>query len=176
MAAVLSDSTQHADAHLVRATEQLQALLVLGADLPVQVARLVHELVPLERGRLVVRLDVRLAVVSQTHEARLDGPVAAADAKVAVGFAVHVREGGELRELLAGLLLVLNVWHVASQDWPWRERRAALRAAVHAHVVVLVPVDLDTLQAVSVPTGNGDRVPESISTQGTERVWWEWET
>lgn len=48
MAAVFPDGAQHTDAHLVRATEQLQAFLVLGADLPVQVARLIHKLMPLE--------------------------------------------------------------------------------------------------------------------------------
>lgn len=103
-------------------------------------------------------------VVSQAHEARLDGPVATADTKVAVGFTVHVRKGSQLSELLPGFVLVLDIWDVTSQDRSWRERCAALRAVVHTHVVELIPVDLDTLQAVCVTTGYGDWVSESIST------------
>lgn len=66
---MLSDSAQHTDAHLVRATEQLQAFLMLVADLPVQVARLIHQLVSLKGGRLIMWLNVRFAVVGQAHEA-----------------------------------------------------------------------------------------------------------
>jgi len=108
VAAVLFDSTQHADAHLVGATEQLQAFLVLRADLPVQVARLVHQLVPLEGGRLVVGLDVRFAVVGQAHEARLHGLFAVPDAEVAEGLLVHVRERRELRELAPRLVVYVG--------------------------------------------------------------------
>ena len=50
MAPVLADCADGTDAHLVCTTEQLQGLLVLGADLPVQVADLIHQLVPLEGG------------------------------------------------------------------------------------------------------------------------------
>lgn len=170
VAAVLSDSTQHADAHLVRATEQLQAFLVLGADLPVQVARLIHQLVPLEGGWLVVWLDVRFAVVGQAHEARLDGLVAPADAEVAEGFPVHVGERGELRKLAAWL--VVHVGQIASQHGPRGEGCAALWAAVYAHVVELVPVDLNALQAIGVTTGDGDRVSHCVHTQGTVILWW----
>lgn len=170
MAAVLSDSTQHTNAHLVRATEQLQALLVLGADLPVQVARLIHQLVPLEGGRLVMWLDVRFAVVGQAHEARLHGLVAAADAEIAEGFPVHVGERRELRKLAPRL--VVHVGQIASQHGPRCEGRAALWAAVHAHVVKLVPVDLDALQAVGVTAGDGDRVSQCVHTQRTVIVWW----
>lgn len=74
---------QHADAHLVGAAEQLQAFLMLRADLPVQVTDFVHQLVPLEGGRLVVGLEVLLAVGGQTHEAALDGFVLLAHADVA---------------------------------------------------------------------------------------------
>lgn len=74
---------QHADAHLVGAAEQLQAFLMLRADLPVQVTDFVHQLVPLEGGGLVVGLEVLLAVGGQTHEAALDGFVLLAYADVA---------------------------------------------------------------------------------------------
>lgn len=170
VSAVLSDSTQHADTHLVRATEQLQALLMLGADLPVQVARLIHQLVSLEGGRFVMWLDVRFAVVGQAHEARLNGLVATADAEVAEGFPVHVGERCELRELAPWL--VVYVGQITSQHGPWCEGCAALWAAVHTHVVKLVPVDLDALQAVCVTTGDGDRVSRLVHTQWTEILWW----
>lgn len=169
MAAVLFDSTQHADTHLVRATEELQAFLVLGADLPVQVARLIHQLVSLEGGRLVVWLDVRFAVVGQAHEARLHGLVATTNAEVAEGFPLHVWERGELRELAPRL--VAYIGQIASQHGPWCEGGVALRAAVHTRVVKLVPVDLDALQTVGVTTGDGDRVSQRIHTQWTVILW-----
>lgn len=74
---------QHANAHLVGAAEQLQTLLMLRADLPVQVTDFIHQLVPLEGGRLVVRLEMPLTVGGQTHEASLDGFVLLANADVA---------------------------------------------------------------------------------------------
>lgn len=83
MTFVFLHRAQHADTHLVGAAEQLQALLMLRADLPVQVTDFVHQLVPLEGGRLVVGLEVLLAVGSQTHEAALDGFVLFAHADVA---------------------------------------------------------------------------------------------
>lgn len=48
VAAVLSDSTQHTNTHLVSATEQLQTFLVLWANLSVQMTHLIYEFVPLE--------------------------------------------------------------------------------------------------------------------------------
>lgn len=83
MAFVLLHRAQYADTHLVSAAEQLQALLMLWADLPVQVTDFVHQLVPLEGGRLVVGLEMLLAVGGQTHEAALDCFVLLAHADVA---------------------------------------------------------------------------------------------
>lgn len=82
MALVFFHCAQHADTHLVGATEQLQTLLMLRADLPVQVADFIHQLVPLKGGRLVVGLQVLLAVVRQTHQAGLDGFVLLPNADV----------------------------------------------------------------------------------------------
>lgn len=86
-----------------------------------------------------------------------------ADAEIAKGFAVHVGERSELRGLAP--LLVFNVGQIASQLGPWCEGCAALWTAVHTHVVKLVPVDVDALQAVGVTTGDGDRVSQCIHTQ-----------
>lgn len=154
MAAVLSDGTQDADAHLVRPAEQLQAFLMLGADLSIQVAQLIYQLVPLEGRRLIVRLDVCFTVVRQADEARFDSPVATPDAEITVGFPVHVGERCQFWKVLTRL--VVHVGYVAFQDRSWCERCMALWAPVHTHVVELIPVDLDTLQAESVTTGNGD--------------------
>lgn len=173
MTPVLSDCTQHTDAHLVGAAEQLQALLMLRADLPVQVTRLIHQLVSLERGGLVVRLDVCLAVVGEAHQARLDRLAAPADTEVAEGLAVHVGERSELRKMAPGL--VVDVGQVAPQHGPRREAGTALRAVVHTHVVELVPVDLDALQAVGVTTGDGDGVSHCVRAQEAESVWWQGE-
>lgn len=72
MPLVLADSTEGANTHLVSTTEQLQALLVLRADLTVQVSQLIHQLVPLEGGRLVVGLQVLFTIRSKAVEAGLD--------------------------------------------------------------------------------------------------------
>lgn len=62
VALVLLDRTKHTDAHLVGAAVELQPLLMLWADLAVQVADFIHQLVSLEGGVLVVGLQVLLAV------------------------------------------------------------------------------------------------------------------
>lgn len=62
VALVLLDCAQHADAHLVSAAVELQPLLMLWADLAVQVADFVHQLVSLEGGVLMVGLQVLLTV------------------------------------------------------------------------------------------------------------------
>lgn len=146
---------------------------MLRADLPVQVTRLIHQLVPLERGGLIVRLDVCLAVVGEAHQARLDRLAAPADTEVAEGLAVHVGERSELRKMAPGL--VVDVGQVAPQHGPRCEAGAALRAVVHTHVVELVPVDLDALQAVGVTTGDGDGVSYCVRAQEAESIWWQGE-
>lgn len=143
---------------------------MLRADLPVQMSRLIHQLVPLKRGRLIMRLDVCFAVVGQAHEARLDGLLATTDTKVAEGFSVHVWKRRELWKLPPGL--VVHIWKVASEHRPRGEGGAALRAGVDAHVVELVPIDLDAVQAVGVTTGDGDGVPHYIHTQWAVNVRW----
>lgn len=170
MAAVLSDGAEHTDAHLVRATEELQAFLMLGTDLPVQVTRLIHQLVSLEGRRLIMRLDMRFTVVSQAHEARLDGLVATANTKIAEGFAMHVGERSEFWELAPWLVVYIR--QITSQHRTWRESCAALWTVVHTHVVILVPVDLDALLAVGVTTGDGDWVSDGVHAQWTVSIWW----
>lgn len=82
MTFVFFDCAQHADTHLVGATVQLQALLVLGTDLPVQVPDFIHQLVPFKGRRLEMGLEMLLAIGGQAHQARLHGFVLLADADV----------------------------------------------------------------------------------------------
>lgn len=121
-----------------------------------------------------MRLDVSLAVVGQAHEARLDGPVASPHAEVAEGFSLHVGERSELWEMAPRLLV--DVGQVAPQDRPRGEGGAALGAVVHTHVIELVPVDLDALQAVGVTTCYGDWVSQAFHAQQTIIVWRKRET
>lgn len=112
MAFVFFHCTQHTDTHLVSATEQLQTLLMLRADLPVQVADFIHQLVPLKSGRLVVRLQVLLAVGRQTHQAGLDGFELLADADVAayvLGSGVVVVRGRRWRRKGVGVGVGIGV-------------------------------------------------------------------
>lgn len=82
MALVLLDCAQHTDAHLVSAAIELQPFLMLRADLAVQVADFIHQLVSLEGSVLMVGLQVLLAVRGQAHEAGLDGLLLAPDTDV----------------------------------------------------------------------------------------------
>lgn len=168
--AMLSNCTQHADTHLIRATEQLQSLLMLRANLPVKMACLVHQLVSLERRRLVMRLDMRFTVVGQAHEAWLHSLVATANAEITEGFTVHMRKWRELWELAPWL--VVDVEQITSQHRPWSEGCMALWTAVHTHMFKLVPVDRDAFQAVSITAGNGDRVSYCVRTQSTVNLFW----
>lgn len=115
-----------------------------------------------------MRLDVAFAVVGQAHQARLDRLAAAAHAEVAVGLALHVGEGGQLGKLLLPprRRLVVHVGQVTPQHGPRREGGTALRAGVHPHVVKLVPVDLDAVQAVGIATREGDCISQRVCTQG----------
>lgn len=56
MTFVLLHGAQNTDTHLVRLAEELQTLLMLGANLSVQMADLIHQLVPLEARVLIVGL------------------------------------------------------------------------------------------------------------------------
>ena len=162
--------TQHADAHLVSATEKLQTLLMLGTDLPVQVADLIHQLVPLESGGLEVRLQVLLAVGGQTHQAGLDGFMLLANADVTtyiLGSSVVVvrrrwwrwksfrgaREGG-----------VPGARH-ASWRWPLVVRDPALWALERTRVVSMVPVGLQANGAEDMAAWDGHWIPEVFLTQ-----------
>lgn len=160
---MLSHRTQHTDAHLVGATKQLQPFLVLGADLPVEMTRLIHQLVSLECRRLIMRLDVRLTIIGQAHETRLHGLVASANAEITEGLTVHVRERGELWKLAPRL--VVDVGQVTPQRRSWSEGCATLWAAVQTRMINLVPVDLDAFKTVGITAGDSDWVPECLHAQ-----------
>ena len=172
---VFLDRAQHADAHLVGAAVQLQPLLMLRADLPVQVPDLVHQLVPLEGGVLVVGLQVLVAIGRQAHEAGLDGLQLAADADVAAhvpGAGVVVirgrrRRGRGLGGPVAGGGMARGGagGRVAARRGPLVVRDSALRAHVGARVVGMVPVGLQADGAEGVPTGDGHGVPQVLLAQ-----------
>lgn len=61
------------DIHLVGLTERLQELLVLLTHPVFQVLHRVNQFVDLQRSNSLVRLQVRLAVRGQTHQAGLEG-------------------------------------------------------------------------------------------------------
>lgn len=163
---VLADSTEGTNTHLVRTTEQLQALLVLRADFTVQVPQYVHQLVPLERGRLVVRLQVFLAVRGEAVEARLDSlefftsAVVASDVSVAGVASVAGGHQIEVQACLLDLLGNFGEGGVGSQHGSLGERDPTLRAYVDACVVSFVPVSANTVHAEAVAAWNRHRVPQ----------------
>lgn len=82
MSFVFFHRAEYTYTHLVSATEQLQTLLMLGTNLSVQVAYFIHQLVPFKSDRLIVGLEMLLAVGGQTHQAGLDSFVLLANADV----------------------------------------------------------------------------------------------
>lgn len=109
-----------------------------------------------------MRLDMCFTVVCQTHQTRLDGFVATANAEVTVDFTIQVGERSKLWKL--SLWLMVYIWQVSLQDRPRCECCTALWAAVHTNVVELIPVNLDALQAESVTTGDSDWISHCVRT------------
>ena len=101
-------------------------------------------------------LDMSFTIIGQAHEARLNSLFAMADTEIAERFSLHVGERSELREL--ALCLLVHVGQISFKLRPWCIGGVTLWAPVHTHVVKLVPVNRDALQAVGVSTGDGDRV------------------
>lgn len=168
MTFVLFDRAQHTDAHLVGAAVQLQALLMLGADLPVQVADFIHQLVPFKGGRLKMGLEMFLAVGGQAHQTGLHRFVLLADADVAahvLGPCVIVVRGRRGR--WKG---VARQGGVAGASYASRGRSLvvgdpALGAEVGARVVSMVPVRLQANGAENMSTWDGDGVPQVLLAQ-----------
>lgn len=176
MAPVFTDCADGTDTHLVRSTEQLQGLLVLRADLPVQVPQFVHQLVPFERGRLVMRPQVLLAVRCQAVQAGLHSFEFLSRAEVTRDVAwpgVDVPLGRAQVDVQAALLDLLGHHAesgVGSQHGPLGERDLTLGTDVNTCVVSLVPVAADAVHAETVATGDGHRVSEEVRTQGAVEV------
>lgn len=170
MTFVFFHRTEHTDTHLVSATEQLQTLLMLGTDLPVQVANFVHQLVPFESGRLKVRLEVLLAVGGQTHQAGLNGFVLLANADVTpyiLGSGIVVVRGRGWRWKRFGVALdggVSGACH-ASGCGPLVVGDPALWAEERTRVVSMVPVCLQANGAEDVATWDGHWIPEVFLAQ-----------
>lgn len=178
MAPVLTDSADSTDAHLVRSAEQLQGLLVLRADLPVQVSQLVHQLVPFECGRLVVRLQVLLAVGRQTVKTGLDSLQLLTHAEVTGNVArpgIHAVLGCVGVQVQAALLDLLGHHAqrgIGPQHGPLGEGNLTLRTNVYPCVVSFIPVAADAVHTETVATWDGHRVPEKAEAQGAAEVAW----
>lgn len=178
VAPVLTDGADSADTHLIRPAEELQGLLVLRADLSVQVSQLVHQLVPFERGGLVVRLQVLLAVGRQTVETGLDSLQFLTHAEVAGDVArpgvdaVLGRVGVQVQAALLDLLGHHAQSGVGPQHGPLGEGDFTLRTNVDPRVVGLIPVAADAVHAEAVAARDGHRVPEKAVAMGAAEVVW----
>lgn len=181
VAFVFLHCAQHTNAHLVGATEELQAFLMLRTDLPVQVTNFIDQLVPLEGGRLIVGLEMLLAIGGQTHEAGFDGFVLLANADVAADIlrSRMVVIGGRWwrRKWLAVALEGGMAWTssftssstytstYASWCGPFAVSDPALWAEVRARVVGMVPIGLQANWAKDVATRDRHRIPEVLLAQ-----------
>lgn len=162
--------TQHTDTHLIGAAEQLQAFLMLWADLPVQVADLINQFVPFESGRLKVRFKMLLAVRGQAHQAGLDGFVLLANADVAAdilgsGIVVVRRRRWRWKGLRVALDGGMPGSSYAPRSGPLVVSHPTLGAEVLAGVVRMVPVGLQADGAEDVSTGDGHRISEIFLTE-----------
>lgn len=167
MALVLLHSAQHTDTHLVCATVELQAFLVLWADLPVQMSNLIHQLVSFEGCRLIVRFQVFLTVRCQAHQARLNSFELLPDADVACHIpgagVVVVRRRGSWRRGLRKLLGRRTARrHQAAWCRPLVVADPALWAQVLACVVSVVPVGLEADGTEEMTTWNRHGVPQIL--------------
>lgn len=167
---VLICQTQVADALLVGAAVNLQQPVVSGTNSLLEFFGGRHQLVFLERSRLVVRLDMEVAVRGQTHQTGLDSFAFPPGADVALHIVGLRKALTYLRRrviLESGLFEFLH--HVGQHGVPGEHRPRVeglptLRADEDPQVVVLVPVALDTVGAVAVSTGDGDRILQHVQT------------
>lgn len=174
---------QHANAHLVGAAEQLQAFLMLRTDLPVQMADFIDQLVPLKGGRLIVGLEMLLAVGGQTHKAGLDGFVLLTNTDVAANIlrsrivviggrwwrrkrlAVALKGGMACASSFSPTSSSNNTSTYASWCGPLAVGDPALWAEVRACVVGMIPVGLQANWAKDVATRDGHGIPEVLLAQ-----------
>lgn len=178
MTPVLADGADSTDTHLISTTKELQTLLVLRADLPVQVPKLIHQFVSLESSRLVVGLQVFLTVRGQAVEAGLDGFEFLSRAEVTshvrrssktpIGWRHHV----EVQASLLDLLSHFREGCIGSEHRSLCESDPALRTDVNPSVVSLIPVATNAVHTEAVATGDGHWVSQETRAQVAAEVIW----
>lgn len=169
MSLVLVGQTQVADALSVGAAKHLQQLVVLPADGLLQSPGGRHQLMCLEGGGLVVRLDVDLAVGGQAHQTRLHSLVLHASADVALHV---VRFGRTVVRWRRGLVETggskflhhVGQHGVSGEQRPRTKVLPALGTGEDPQEVVLVPVVLDTVGAIAVSARDRYRVFQDLQT------------
>lgn len=178
MTLVLADGADSTDTHLVGTAKELQALLVLWTDLPVQVPQLIHQFVPLEGSRFVVGLQVFLAVRGQAVEAGLDSFELLSRAEVTRHVCrsskapIAWRHQVEIQARLLDLLSHFGEGCVGSEHGPLGESDFALRTDVNPGVISLIPVATNAVHTEAVATGDGHGVPQETRTQVAAEVIW----
>lgn len=178
MTLVLADGADSADTHLVGTAKKLQALLVLRADLSVQVPQFVHQFVSLESSRLIVGLQVFLTVRGQAVEAGLDSFELLSRAEVARHVSrssnapVAWRHQVEVQASLLDLLSHFGEGCIGSEHGSLGESDSALRTDVNPGVVSLIPVATNAVHTEAVATGDSHRVPQETCAQVAAEVIW----
>lgn len=166
---VFIGQTQVTDTLVVAAAEHFQQLVVNGTDRLLQLFAGSHQFVLLESSRLVVRLDVEVAVRGQTNQTRFDCLVLSPRAHVAFDIVCLGETLDDVAIESNGLESLNHVSQhgVPGQSWPRVKVLTALRAGEDAQDVVLVPVLPNAVEAVVVSTRDSDRVLERVQTYGT---------
>lgn len=178
MTLVLTDGADSTDTHLISTAKELQALLVLRADLSVQVPQLIHQFVSLKGSRLIVGFQVFLTVRGQAVEAGLDSFELLSRAEVTSHVCqsskapIAWRHQVEVQTCLLDLLSHFGEGCIGSEHGSLGESDSALRTDVNPSVVSLIPVATNAVHTEAVATGDSHWVPQETCAQvATEVIW-----
>ena len=144
---------------LVSLTEHLQEPLVIHADPFLQVLHWVDQLVDLQTGHSLVRLQVGLTVGGQTHQTGLQSPELPPNADITR----HLPRPDD-RLIVTDVHHLKNTYNVSERcvDTKHRSYRKCLLAQGTLAIITAVPVLLNTTLTVVVSTGCGHWVSEEL--------------
>ena len=157
MTFVFIHRAQRTDTLLISTAEKLCYHAVVGADVLPKLAGGFDQLVIVEDCRLIVRLEVSVAVRDPTLKTSLNSFLFSPSAEITGHVSMSIKAVINNKSLESFLLQQLHhVSHhgVFLQNRSWVEGVSALWTAEPPSLVILVPEALDTPPAVAVSTGN----------------------
>ena len=145
MASVFIRHTQQTDTLLISTTVNLQQLVMMRADLLLQVSRGFDQFVPLKGRKFIVRLEVSFTVRHQTHQAGLDSFALSSSSEITrhvYRSSATVSRRSSLESCLLQFLHHFSQHGVFVQNRPRGEGLSALGTAVDTSMIILIPTGL----------------------------------